>query len=91
VMARQMIGSFTSMEKLELDLNKWIRQYVTEDDTASFETKAKYPLREAEVRVEDEPGKPGCYKAVAFLRPHFQLDELTMSLELVAQLPEAKK
>jgi type VI secretion system protein ImpC len=49
--------------------------------------KAQYPLREARIEVAEIPGKPGCYKAVAFLRPHFQLDELTVSLRLVAELP----
>ena len=49
--------------------------------------KAKYPLREARVDVTDVPGKPGAYNAVVFLRPHFQLEELTASIRLVAELP----
>jgi type VI secretion system protein ImpC len=53
--------------------------------------KAHHPLREARVDVSEIPGKPGCYRAVAFLRPHFQLDELTMSLRLVAELPAPAK
>jgi type VI secretion system protein ImpC len=44
-------------------------------------------LREARIDVSEVPGKPGVYKAIAFLRPHFQLDELTVSLRLVAELP----
>ena len=56
--------------------------------SASQATKAKYPLREARVDVEEVKGKPGVYRAVAFLRPHFQLDELTVSLRLVASLPK---
>jgi len=51
--------------------------------------KAKYPLREARVDVEEVKGKPGVYRAVAYLRPHFQLDELTVSLRLVASLPQS--
>jgi type VI secretion system protein ImpC len=66
-------------------------QYVTEDDTASPVTKAQYPLREARVDVSEVPGKPGVYRAVAFLRPHFQLDELTVSLRLVAELPASTR
>jgi type VI secretion system protein ImpC len=50
--------------------------------------KAKNPLREARVEVVDVPGKPGAYRAVAFLRPHYQLDELSVSLRLVADLPQ---
>lgn len=72
-------------------LNKWIMNYVTEDDTASAATKAQYPLREARVEVAEIPGKPGCYRAVAFMRPHFQLDELSVSLRLVADLPAPAK
>jgi type VI secretion system protein ImpC len=53
--------------------------------------KARNPLKEARVDVVEIPGKPGAYRAVAFLRPHFQLDELTMSMRLVADLPAAAK
>jgi type VI secretion system protein ImpC len=49
--------------------------------------KAKYPLREARVDVYDVPGRPGAYRAVVYVRPHFQLDELTASIRLVADLP----
>ena len=80
-----------SRSDCERFLNKWIVQYVTEDDNASQETKAQYPLREARVEVSEVAGKPGVYKAVAFLRPHFQLDELTVSLRLVAELPQSAR
>lgn len=86
-MMRDKIGSFMSRSDAEYFLNRWIKNYVTEDDTASAEVKSKYPLREARVDVAEIPGKPGCYRAVAFLRPHFQLDELSVSLRLVADLP----
>ncbi len=86
-MMRDKIGSFMSRKDCEMFLNRWINNYVTEDDTASPATKAQYPLREARIEVAEVPGKPGVYKAVAFLRPHFQLDELSVSLRLVADLP----
>ena len=57
------------------------------DDQATPAVKAQFPFREARIEVVDVPGKPGSYRAVAFLRPHFQLDELTISLRLVAELP----
>ena len=57
-------------------------------EAAGQESKAKYPLREGTVQVSEVPGKPGAYRAVAFLRPHFQLDELSVSLRLVAELPQ---
>ncbi len=85
---RDKIGSFASRENVEQYLNTWLSQYVLLDDSASQEAKAKYPLREARVDVVEVPGKPGVYRAAAFLRPHFQLDELTISLRLVAELPK---
>ena len=88
---RDKIGSFMSRADCEYFLNRWITQYVSEDDTASPATKAKYPLREAKVEVAEVPGKPGAYKAVMFLRPHFQLDEIGVSLRLVAQLPASSR
>ena len=68
-------------------LNRWITNYVLLDDNASQEMKAKYPLRVARIDVSEIPGKPGAYRAVSFLKPHFQLDELSVSLRLVADLP----
>ena len=68
-------------------LNRWIANYTLGDDNAGQEMKAKYPLREARIDVTEIPGKTGAYRAVAFLKPHYQLDELTVSLRLVADLP----
>jgi type VI secretion system protein ImpC len=90
-MMRDKIGSFTSRTECERWLNKWITNYVTPDDTASAATKAQFPLREARIEVMEIPGKAGAYRAVAFLRPHFQLDELTVSLRLVAELPASAR
>lgn len=88
---RDKIGGFASRADVERYLNTWITNYVTPDDTASPETKAQFPLRDARIDVVEDPARPGCYKAVAFLRPHFQLDELTVSLRLVAELPPPAK
>lgn len=84
---RDKVGSFMSRIECEKFLNRWINNYVLDNDLASQNAKAERPLREARVDVVEVPGKPGVYKAVAFLRPHFQLDELTVSLRLVAELP----
>jgi type VI secretion system protein ImpC len=86
-MMRAKIGSFMSKENCSAYLNRWITKYVLLDDTAGQELKAQFPLRQARIDVSDVPGKPGVYKAVAFLKPHFQLDALTISLRLVAELP----
>jgi type VI secretion system protein ImpC len=86
---RDKIGSFMTRQNCESYLNRWITNYVLLDDNASQEAKANNPLREARVDVSEVRGKPGVYRAVAFLKPHFQLDELTLSLRLVAELPPA--
>jgi len=86
-MMRDKVGSFVTKENVSDYLNKWIADYVLLDDRASQSSKASYPLREARIDVEDVVGKPGVYKAVVYLRPHFQLDELTASIRLVAELP----
>ncbi len=88
---RDKIGGFMSRLECQNFLTQWIMQYVTADDQASAATKAKFPLREAKIEVSEIPGKPGAYRAIAFLRPHFQLDELTVSLRLVAELPQPAK
>ncbi|MCB1022894.1 MAG: type VI secretion system contractile sheath large subunit [Acidobacteria bacterium] len=90
-MMRDKIGSFMSREDAENFLNRWIKNYVLDSDTGSQNAKAEKPLREARIDVAEVPGKPGAYRAVAFLRPHFQLDELSVSLRLVADLPPQAK
>jgi type VI secretion system protein ImpC len=90
-MMRDKIGSFMSRSDCQRFLSQWIAKYVLLDDNASAVAKSKFPLREARIEVMDVPGKPGAYQAVAFLRPHFQLDELTVSLRLVADLPPSAR
>ncbi len=88
---RDKIGSFMTRKNCEDFLNRWISNYVLLDDDAGQEMKARFPLREARIDVSEIPGKPGAYRAVAFLKPHYQLDELTISLRLVANLPPPAK
>ena len=87
VICRDKIGSFLSAENMQAFLNRWIQMYILGKDDASQEAKASYPLREARVDVTEIPGRPGSYNATVFLRPHFQLEELTTSIRLVAELP----
>jgi type VI secretion system protein ImpC len=90
-MMRDKVGSFMSRAECERFLNDWIMNYVTSDDMAGPIIKARRPLRDARVEVAEVPGKPGAYRAVAFLRPHFQLDEIAVSLRLVAELPPSTR
>jgi type VI secretion system protein ImpC len=87
-MMRDKLGSAMSRSQAEQYLNQWIANYVIMDDDAPQAVKAQRPLREARIEVTEVAGKPGALRAVAFMRPHFQLDELTVSLRLVADLPQ---
>jgi type VI secretion system ImpC/EvpB family protein len=86
VLARDKIGSMASARDLELELHKWVVNYVTPDEKAAAHVKAERPLRAAEVEIRDEPGRPGRYNMVLKLLPHYQLDQLTVSLKMVTRL-----
>jgi type VI secretion system protein ImpC len=90
-MMRDKIGGYMTRSQAESFLNNWIASYVVGNADASAEVKAKRPLSEARIDVVDVAGKPGAYRAVAFLKPHFQLDELSVSMRLVADLPAPAK
>jgi type VI secretion system protein ImpC len=87
---RDKIGSFKERGDMEKWLNEWIQNYVESDPGASEEAKARRPLASAEVVVEEVEGNPGYYQSKFFLRPHYQLEGLTVSLRLVSKLPSAK-
>jgi type VI secretion system protein ImpC len=88
---RDKIGSFMSRTECETFLNRWIMNYVLNMDEATQDAKAARPLREAKIEVVEDKSKPGSYRAVAWLRPHFQLEALGISLRLVAELPAGAK
>jgi type VI secretion system protein ImpC len=86
---RDKVGKFMEREDMAAYLNKWISQY-TCDPKSSEEMKARYPLAQAEVVVEEVKGNPGYYTSKFYLRPHYQLEGLTISLRLVSKLPSGK-
>ena len=90
-MVRDKVGSFKERADMERWLNDWIQQYVHgSPETAGEEAKAMKPLAAAEVIVEEVEGNPGYYTSKFFLRPHYQLEGLTVSLRLVSKLPSGK-
>jgi type VI secretion system protein ImpC len=90
-MVRDQIGTFKERADMEKYLNTWIAQYVEPDPArATDEAKARRPLAAAEIKVEEVEGNPGYYTSKFFLRPHYQLEGLTVSLRLVSKLPSAK-
>ncbi len=88
---RDKVGSFKTADDMQKWLQKWVTQYVDGDPAhSSEETKARRPLAAAQVVIEEDPSNPGYYNSKFFLRPHYQLEGLTVSLRLVSKLPSAK-
>ena len=88
---RDKVGSFKAADDMQKWLQKWITQYVDGDPAhSSEETKARRPLAAAEVVIEEDQSNPGYYNSKFFLRPHYQLEGLSVSLRLVSKLPSAK-
>ena len=88
---RDKIGSFSTRDQMEEWLSNWVMNYVDGDPTnSSEETKARKPLAAAQVVVEEVEGNPGYYTSKFFLKPHYQLEGLTVSLRLVSRLPSAQ-
>ena len=89
VMMRDKVGSFQTAASVSEYLNNWLAGYVLLNSNAGQESKAKFPLSEGRVDVVEVPGKPGAFQATVYLRPHFQMEELSASIRLVAELPAA--
>jgi len=89
VIMRDKVGSFQTRQSVENYLNTWLSSYVLLSPNATQGEKARFPLAEGRVDVTEIAGKPGAYSATVFLRPHFQMEELTASIRLVAELPAA--
>ena len=89
VLGREKLGQFMERQNVEDWLNRWIAQYILDDPKASPEMKARFPLAEAKIIVEEIPGKPGAYNARALLRPWLQLEELNTAISMVARIPTA--
>ena len=89
-MVRDKIGSFASKSDMQKYLGNWINRYVVCGEGLSQNIKARYPLSAAQVDVEEDTSNPGYYKSVFYLKPHYQLEGLTVSLRLVSKLPSEK-
>src|SRR5438876_10415008 len=85
-MARDKIGSNMETADCQRWLNEWISQYCVDPNGTTEELRAQRPLSEARIDVRAVDGKPGWFEAVAYLRPHFQMETLTTSMRLVAFL-----
>jgi type VI secretion system protein ImpD len=90
VMVRDRVGDFTTADAMESFLQQWLHGHTLGNDDASIEQKAKYPLREASVRIRDIPGRPGVLSCVIHLQPHFQLDQVASSFRLHTEVMAAQ-
>jgi len=86
VLARDQVGSFHGAQDCQRLLQDWLVQYVNPDDDASDEAKARRPLREAQVEVQEIPESPGAFQCQVHLWPHFELDDLTAAIRVTADL-----
>lgn len=86
VMGRDMLGSNLEANDIKRDLQAWIDQYTNAGAMGNAE-RSKTPLAESTIEVIEQPGKPGAYSAVAYLRPWLQLEELTTSVRMVTKIP----
>jgi len=91
VICREKVGTFANENECENFLQQWLLKYTTANDDASVELKAKYPLREAKVSVVERPNKPGYMMCDMHIRPHFQLDNLTSSIQLSTEIVQNKR
>ena len=87
VMGRDMLGSNLEANDIKRDLQAWINQY-TNGGAMGNEERSRTPLADSRIDVIEQPGKPGAYSAVAYLRPWLQMEELTTSVRMVTKIPE---
>ncbi|MEI8372976.1 MAG: type VI secretion system contractile sheath large subunit [Planctomycetota bacterium] len=90
VIGRDKVGQVPDRRQLQSLLHDWIHQYVAADPGASAATRAKYPLREALIEIDEHPADPGHFRLKLFLAPHVQLDQLSAGIRLVTALPKAQ-
>jgi type VI secretion system protein ImpD/type VI secretion system protein ImpC len=85
VMGRDMVGSFRTSDEIERQLNRWLQEYVNTNIDNTTASRARYPLVEGEVQVRERAGKPGTFGCIMRLRPHYQLDDVSTTFQLVTE------
>ena len=90
ILGRDKIGQFMERSDCEKWLTRWISNYICKDANPTPETKARLPLAEAQVQVEEDLENPGSYHAIIHMRPWLQMEELTASMRMVARIPQKK-
>ena len=88
MMGRQMVGSFRTQGEIERELQAWLTRYVNGNTSATGDSRARFPLVDGRVEVREHEGKPGSFGCVVRLQPHYQLDDVTATFQLVTDLGE---
>lgn len=86
ILQREHIGSWRERSDLERELNKWIKQYIADQENPSPEIRSQRPFKSARIDVEDVAGEPGWYRVKMALRPHFKYMGASFELSLVGKL-----
>lgn len=86
LLARDRVGSYSTAQACERDLQAWINNYTTASDSASEHIRSKYPLSNAKIKVSENKANPGHYFSVLQLQPHFQLDQMVSNIKLITEL-----
>ena len=89
VIIRDKVGAFITAEECEDYIRNWLFKYTTGREDLEWEEQARFPLREAAVKVKEHPEKAGDFICVIHLRPHYQLDHMVSELELVTELAQS--
>ena len=85
VMGRDMVGAFHTADEIERRLNRWLRDYVNTNMQGTSDSRARFPLVEGDVQVRERPGHPGHFGCVIRLRPHYQLEDVATTFNLVTE------
>ena len=88
-MVRDWVGGSREAPQLQRDLSEWVMQYVDgSPQTSSEATKARLPLKDAQVEIIPDPENPGFYKGKFMFVPHYQLEGMDIALSMVSRLPK---
>lgn len=89
VLQRENLGSWKSRAELENELNKWLRQYVADQENPSPATRSQRPLRRAHLEVTEVEGEAGWYRVNMQVTPHFKFMGANFTLSLSGMLDRA--
>lgn len=85
VILREEVGRLSDASSIQSTLEKWLSNYTLGNDDADVSLRSRFPLRLAQVSVEELVGKAGSFTCSVRLQPHFQLDDVATSFQLLTE------